>query len=86
MQGLLQGKRVLITGAGRGIGLAIARLFAAQGAELWLAGRDEAALSRLADELGAELLADLVVHARTPSLDAAPAGATIVPMSQHRAR
>ncbi|RQM65935.1 3-oxoacyl-ACP reductase, partial [Aeromonas hydrophila] len=27
MQGLLQGKRVLITGAGRGIGLAIARLF-----------------------------------------------------------
>ncbi|HGY1341660.1 TPA: 3-oxoacyl-ACP reductase, partial [Aeromonas salmonicida subsp. salmonicida] len=25
MQGLLQGKRVLITGAGRGIGLAIAR-------------------------------------------------------------
>ncbi|EZH84618.1 SDR family NAD(P)-dependent oxidoreductase [Aeromonas hydrophila] len=54
MQGLLQGKRVLITGAGRGIGLAIARLFAAQGAELWLAGRDEAAISRLADELGAE--------------------------------
>ncbi|HDZ8880710.1 TPA: SDR family oxidoreductase [Aeromonas dhakensis] len=54
MQGLLQGKRVLITGAGRGIGLAIARLFAAQGAELWLAGRDEAAMSRLADELGAE--------------------------------
>lgn len=54
MQGLLQGKRVLITGAGRGIGLAIARLFAAQGAELWLAGRDEAAMNRLADELGAE--------------------------------
>ena len=64
MQGLLQGKRVLITGAGRGIGLAIARLFAAQGAELWLAGRDEAALSRLADELGAEFERFLAQEAR----------------------
>ncbi|MCE9969572.1 SDR family oxidoreductase, partial [Aeromonas salmonicida] len=54
MQGLLQGKRVLITGAGRGIGLAIARQFAAQGAELWLGGRDEAAMSQLAAALGAE--------------------------------
>ncbi|MGL6049809.1 MAG: SDR family oxidoreductase, partial [Aeromonas salmonicida] len=54
MQGLLQGKRALITGAGRGIGLAIARQFAAQGAELWLGGRDEAAMSQLAAALGAE--------------------------------
>lgn len=54
MTGLLQGKRVLITGAGRGIGLAIARQFAAQGAELWLNGRDEEAITRMAEELGAE--------------------------------
>lgn len=54
MQGLLQGKRALITGAGRGIGLAIARQFAAQGAELWLGGRDEAAMSQLAAALGSE--------------------------------
>ncbi|MBL0519929.1 SDR family oxidoreductase [Aeromonas enteropelogenes] len=54
MTGLLQGKRVLITGAGRGIGLAIARQFAAQGAELWLNGRDEEAITRMAEALGAE--------------------------------
>lgn len=54
MTGLLQGKRVLITGAGRGIGLAIARQFAAQGAELWLNGRDEEAITRMAEGLGAE--------------------------------
>ncbi|MDM5124105.1 MULTISPECIES: SDR family NAD(P)-dependent oxidoreductase [Aeromonas] len=54
MTGLLQGKRVLITGAGRGIGLAIARQFAAQGAELWLNGRDEEAITRMAEALGVE--------------------------------
>ncbi|MGQ4658744.1 3-oxoacyl-ACP reductase FabG [Aeromonas enteropelogenes] len=54
MTGLLQGKRVLITGAGRGIGLAIARQFAAQGAELWLNGRDEETITRMAEALGVE--------------------------------
>ena len=54
MTGLLQGKRVLITGAGRGIGLAIARQFAAQGAELWLNGRDEQAITRMTEALCVE--------------------------------
>ncbi|AXB03706.1 SDR family NAD(P)-dependent oxidoreductase [Aeromonas caviae] len=54
MTGLLQGKRVVITGAGRGIGLAIARQFAAQGAELWLNGRDEEAITRMVEALGVE--------------------------------
>ncbi|BEE17204.1 3-oxoacyl-ACP reductase [Aeromonas enteropelogenes] len=54
MTGLLQGKRVVITGAGRGIGLAIARQFAAQGAELWLNGRDEQAITQMAEALGVE--------------------------------
>ena len=54
MTALLRGKRVLITGAGRGIGLAIAHQFAAQGAELWLGGRDESTMRRIATELNSE--------------------------------
>ena len=42
----LNGKTALITGGGRGIGLAIARRFDAMGLELTLAGRDRAALDQ----------------------------------------
>ena len=54
--GAVQGKAVMITGASRGIGAATARLFAAKGARLGLAGRPGAALSALAKETGALLL------------------------------
>jgi len=37
----LEGRSVLVTGAGRGIGAAIARMFAAEGARLVLSGRSE---------------------------------------------
>lgn len=43
---VLLGKRCVITGGSRGIGFAIAELFAAQGATCTLVGRNEAALSR----------------------------------------
>ncbi len=43
---------VLITGASRGIGAALARAYAAPGRRLSLAGRDRAALDALARELG----------------------------------
>jgi len=48
----LAGKRVLITGASRGIGHALAERFAAAGARVALVARSEAALKELADRLG----------------------------------
>ncbi|KAI1480743.1 NAD(P)-binding protein [Daldinia eschscholtzii] len=47
----LAGKRCFITGGSRGIGLAIARLFAAQGAWCTLIGRDESTLTSAANSL-----------------------------------
>jgi short-subunit dehydrogenase len=56
----LNGARVLITGATGGIGQALARAFAAAGAELILTGRRDSLLGPLAQELGATpLIADL---------------------------
>lgn len=49
----LAGKRVLVTGASRGIGRAIAQTFAAEGASLALCARGEDGLSALAAELRA---------------------------------
>jgi short-subunit dehydrogenase len=48
----LQGRRVLVTGASRGIGEALARSFAAAGAKLALVARSEGPLKSLASELG----------------------------------
>lgn len=50
----LKGKVALITGAGRGIGEACARLFAEQGASVILASRSEAELYRVAESIQAE--------------------------------
>ncbi|KAI1471094.1 NAD(P)-binding protein [Daldinia caldariorum] len=47
----LAGKRCFITGGSRGLGLAIARLFAAQGAGCTLIGRNEDTLAKAADTL-----------------------------------
>jgi NAD(P)-dependent dehydrogenase (short-subunit alcohol dehydrogenase family) len=49
----LQGKRVLVTGASRGIGEAVARAFAGAGSAVALVARSEARLRALAEELGA---------------------------------
>ena len=48
----LQGKTVVITGAGRGIGAAITRAFAQGGASIVLLGRDHARLDECARSLG----------------------------------
>jgi NADP-dependent 3-hydroxy acid dehydrogenase YdfG len=47
----LTGKRVLVTGGGSGIGLAVARLFLQEGAKVAITGRDEAKLRRAANDL-----------------------------------
>jgi NAD(P)-dependent dehydrogenase (short-subunit alcohol dehydrogenase family) len=49
----LHGKHAVVTGAGRGIGVAIARALAAQGATVSLIGRDAARLEAVRAELGA---------------------------------
>ncbi|GAB2802555.1 SDR family NAD(P)-dependent oxidoreductase [Streptomyces daliensis] len=51
--GLLADKTVLITGAGRGIGAAAARLFAREGARLLLAARTESQLKAVTEEVRA---------------------------------
>jgi len=56
----LGGKRVLITGASRGIGEALARSFASKGAHVALVARSEGAIEELATELrGTAHAADL---------------------------
>jgi len=55
--GKLDGKVALVTGATSGIGLATARLFAAEGARLIVCGRDAERLEVVASELGPDTLA-----------------------------
>jgi 3-oxoacyl-[acyl-carrier protein] reductase len=52
-RGRLEGRRVLVTGAARGIGAAIAESFHREGARLALLDRDDALCERRAAELGA---------------------------------
>ncbi|GAA3247554.1 SDR family NAD(P)-dependent oxidoreductase [Nonomuraea helvata] len=52
---VFEGRRVVVTGAGSGIGLATARAFAAHGAEVVCADIDAAAASRAADALAKDL-------------------------------
>ena len=79
MSGDLDGVRALVTGASKGIGVAICERLAAEGARLVASGRDTAALDQLAARLGAAhgaetvcLAADLAdADAVTPLADAA---------------
>ena len=59
----LKGKSVLITGASKGIGLACAQAFAAEGCALHLASRDPARLEAAKAEILAQHQVDIRVHA-----------------------
>lgn len=52
----LKGKTVLITGGSSGIGLATAKLFRDEGAQLAITGQDPDGLARAREELGSETL------------------------------
>lgn len=52
--GLLAGKVAFVTGAGRGIGAAAARLFAREGAQVLLAARTESELKSVTEEIRAQ--------------------------------
>ena len=52
----LKGKKIIITGGGRGLGYAMAKKFLAEGAEVLIAGRNEKKLEQSASELGCKFL------------------------------
>jgi hypothetical protein len=58
----LRGRRALITGGSKGIGLAIARSLAAEGCDLHLAARTQSELEKVAGELRARHGVKVAVH------------------------
>lgn len=52
----LAGKKIVITGGGRGLGYAMAKKFVAEGAEVLIAGRNEKTLQKSAAELNCKYL------------------------------
>jgi 3-oxoacyl-[acyl-carrier protein] reductase len=58
----LTGKQVLITGGSKGIGLALAHAFAAEGAQIVIAARDKATLEKAAGEVRRKHNAKVAAH------------------------
>src|SRR5829696_7577476 len=69
----LEGRAAVVTGASRGIGLATARLLAAEGARVFMLARGEAALRAHAEDIGEQALAIPCDVASRESVQAAAA-------------
>lgn len=54
LEGSLEGRIALVTGAARGLGFAIAQRLVRAGASVWLNGRDRAVLGDAADRIGGD--------------------------------
>ena len=69
----LLGKKIVVTGGGRGLGLAMAKRFVAEGANVLIAGRNEMCLKESALEMGCSFLRLDVqdVHSFTSFIDEA---------------
>ena len=72
----LEGKRALVTGAGRGLGLAIATKFAEYGAQVALADLDDATCAEAAAKLGGDAFAVHCDVTRSADVQAAIAATT----------
>lgn len=53
---LLKGRKILISGGSKGIGLAMAKKFISEGAEVLITGRTESSLAKIANEIGCKYL------------------------------
>lgn len=53
---VLYGKKIIITGGGSGIGIAMAKKFISEGAEVLIAGRNEDTLKETANQIGCKYL------------------------------
>ena len=58
----LRGKKVLVTGASKGIGLACAHGFAAEGARVHIASRSESGLKAAADAIAPQYKTEVTIH------------------------
>lgn len=54
--GILQGKKIIITGGGRGLGAAMAEKFVKEGADVLIVGRTEKTVKDTADRIGCKYL------------------------------
>jgi NAD(P)-dependent dehydrogenase (short-subunit alcohol dehydrogenase family) len=72
MPGVLGGRAAIITGANRGLGLAIARAYVQAGAHVMLCARDTDLLSRARDEVAALAGPGQIVEARRADVTSEP--------------